>query len=321
MAEARSIWIGYSWTAAPAGVQPRVVSAQWVQRAPWGRTRRIIHPFWVLDYARSDCGLVRVGSPQAPWRRRTARTVHLYPPGTAYWEDASSARSPVLEAYAVFSGGEQAGLGKLVDRRTRFARLADPAGLLERPLHEMALAGQSRQEAGFWRAQAALAEIVDLLRTAARADEGGSGPAWEGAKSARQDGGWTLRPAGVEPSGPHGIVEAARDYFREHLAEGVTIAAVARHLHMSPSAFAHRYAAEAGEPPMAALAALRMDLARNLLLRGLKMDAVASETGFCDAFHFSKAFRRRYGQPPSRFRADFQRRLHPPQEHLDAKPV
>lgn len=354
MAETKPIWIGHSWTAAPAGVLPRVVTAQWAQRPPWPRTRRIVHPFWVLDYARSDCGLVRVGSPRAPWRRRAARTVHLYPPGTPYWEDASTAKAPVMEAYAVFAGGEQAGLGRLVDRRSRFARLADPAGMLEGPLHEMALAGQSRGEAGFWRAQAALAEIIDLLRTAAvRAEDDGSASHSDSATSMglrasaerraacadqtavctpygsptgravcadpaavrtayESGGGWVLRPPGAEAGGPRGIVAAAREFFREHLAERVTIEAAARHLRMSPSAFAHRFTAEAGEPPMAALAGLRMDLARNLLLRGLKMEAVASQTGFCDAFHFSKAFRRRCGVPPSRFRADFQRRLRPP---------
>ena len=331
MSEVKPFWIGHSWTAAPAGVLPRLVTAQWAQRPPWGRTRRIVHPFWVLDYARSDCGLVRVGSPRAPWRRRAARTAHIYPPGTPYWEDASAAKSPVLEAYAVFAGGEQAGLGRLVERSLRFARLADPAGLLEGPLHEMALAGQSRGEDGFWRAQAALAEVLDLLKSAAvpagdgesmcgPLDRGDSGRGARGATalSARRlterqsDGGWVLRPPGAEAGAPRGIVEAAREYFREHLAERVTIAAVARHLRMSPSAFAHRYAAEAGEPPMAALAGLRMDLARNLLLRGLKMDAVASQTGFCDAFHFSKAFRKRCGLPPSRFRGDFWRRLRTP---------
>jgi AraC-like DNA-binding protein len=313
MAETRPLWVGHSWTAAPAGVLPRVVAAQWAQRPPWGRTRRIVHPFWVLDYARSDCGLVRVGSPRAPWRRRAARTVHLYPPGTPYWEDASSAKAPVLEAWATFAGGEQAGLGRFVDRRIRFARLADPAGILERPLHEMALAGQSRGEEGFWRAQAALAEILDLLRTAAMpANEDASDAGSAGATDLRPGAGWVLRPPGAEAGAPRGIVEAARDYFREHLAERVTVAAVARHLRISPSAFAHGFAAEAGEPPMAALAGLRMDLARNLLLRGLKMEAVALQTGFCDAFHFSKAFRRRCGLPPSRFRGDFQRRLRPP---------
>ena len=58
---------------------------------------------------------------------------------------------------------------------------------------------------------------------------------------------------------------------------------------------------------MAALADLRMELAHNLLLRGLKMDAIARQTGFCDAFHFSKAFRKRCGMPPSAFRRDFWR--------------
>jgi len=99
------------------------------------------------------------------------------------------------------------------------------------------------------------------------------------------------RPGGRTAPG-RSLAEAARAFFQTRLSERITIATVARHLLMSPSAFSHSYAREAGQSPMAALADLRMELARNLLLRGLKMDAIARQTGFCDAFHFSKAFRK-----------------------------
>jgi AraC-like DNA-binding protein len=288
-------WIGHAWTTPPAGVLPRVVSAQYGERSAGGATGRIVHKLWVVDYARSDCGLARVGSPRGAWLRREARIVHLYPPGTPYWEDTSAVRGPIREAYVIFAGGEEAGLMGLVDRRRRFARIADPAGLLEGPLHEMALAGQAMGEEGFWRAQAAMARLFDLLHTALRG---------EGEELAM-----VLPPASAPQRGARGIVEAAREFFRDHLGDRITLSAVARHLRMSPSAFSHRYAQEAGEPPMAAVAGLRIDLGRNLLLRGLKMDAIARQAGFCDAFHFSKAFRKRCGLSPSRFRRDYWKTL------------
>jgi AraC-like DNA-binding protein len=287
-------WIGHSWTGAAATVLPRVVSAQYSERPPWGSRGRRLHRLWVLDYARNDCGLARVGSSRAPWQPRRARTANLYAPGTPYWEDPSASAGPLREAWAIFAGGEEAGLAGLLDRRKRWAVIADPAGLLEAPLHEMALAGQSRGEAGFWRAQAALATLMDLLNSATRESDVTRG----------EDACWILRPAGP-PARAAGIVEAAGEYFREHLAQRVTLSAVARHLRMSESAFSHGYAQQAGLSPMAALGAMRIALVRNLLLRGLKMDAIARQAGFCDAFHLSKAFRKHCGVSPSAFRRGF----------------
>jgi len=281
-------WIGYSWTAPRGGVMPRVVSAHYLQQPPRGLTGRIVHKLWVLDYARSDCGRARVGSPRAAWWPRDARTAHLYPPGTPYWEDASGVRGMVREAYVIFVGGDEAGLGRLLGRGRRFARIADPAGRLDEPLHEMATAGHALGEAGFWRAQAAMAAVFELL--------GGAVP--------QADGTFLLPSASGPVNSAEGMVFAADEYFRAHLGDKVTLAAVARHLGMSASAFSHRYAEQAGRSPMGSLAAMRIELAKSLLLRGLKMEAIARQTGFFDAFHFSKAFKKCCGVSPSRFRRD-----------------
>jgi transcriptional regulator GlxA family with amidase domain len=162
---------------------------------------------------------------------------------------------------------------------------------MDERLREMALAGHGLGEAGFWRAQAALAGLFDLLRAAEPQD----------------DGAWSLPAPGSPTRSVEGVAEAAHEFFRAHLAEKVTLAAVAGHLAMSPSAFSHRYARETGRPPMAALTSLRIEFAKGLLLRGLKMEAIAAQTGFYDAFHFSKTFKRLCGVSPSRFRRDFRR--------------
>ena len=287
MAERGLSWIGASWTAPRPRIVPRVVSAHYCERLPWGPTGRIVYRRWVLDYARSDCGLARVGSSRSQWWRREPRMAHLYPPGTPYWEVVSALRGPIREAYVIFDGGLEAGLRRLLNPRGRFGRIADPAGQLDSPLREMAQAGQTLGEDGFWQAQAALARIFDLLAGAAP----------------QADGTFVLPP--VRPASPStkGVVEVAEKFFRAHLAEKVTLAGVARQLGMSVSSFAHQYAAEAGQSPMAALAARRIELAKSLLLRGLKMETVARQTGFFDAFHFSKAFKRHCGLSPSSFRA------------------
>lgn len=291
MSEARQGWIGYSWAAPPRGVTPCVVSANYLERPPHGVTDRIVYKLWVLDYSRSDCGLARVGSLRSRWWPRGPHIAHLYPPGTPYWENMSEVRGPIREAYVLFTGGDEAGLRRLLGRGRRFGRIADPGGRLDGPLYDVALAGHAFGEAGFWRAQAALAGVFDLL-----------------AGAVVQRDGTAVLPAATAPSHDEtqrGLVQAAEDYFRAHLAEKITLEKVARHLAMSPSAFSHRYAAEAGRPPMASLTALRVELAKSLLLRGLKTEAIARQVGFYDAFHFSKMFKKQTGMSPSRFRRSF----------------
>ena len=282
--------IGYSWTAARAGVMPRIVSAYYWEIPSRDVTGRSLHAFWVLDYPRSDGGRVRVGSPRGRWWTREPRVAHLYPPGTPYWEDTSGVRGPIHEAYVMFAGGDEAGLRSLVGRGQCFARVLDEGGQLGGPLHDIALTGHTLGEGGFWKAQAGLAGLFDLL----------------GSAVAQGDGTVVLpgASAGADESAT-GLVGQAEDYFRSHLGETITLAAVARHLAMSPSSFSHRYAQEAGRSPMAALTALRIDLARSLLLRGLKLDAIARQTGFFDAYHLSKTFKKHCGVSPSAFRRGF----------------
>ncbi|NLX57867.1 MAG: helix-turn-helix transcriptional regulator [Phycisphaerae bacterium] len=280
-------WVGHSWTTLRPGVAPRIVSAHYVERPPWGMTGRSLHQFWVLDYARSPCGRVRVGSQRAAWRTREPRTAHLYSPGTPYWEDTTGVRGPIREAWVIFDGGDEAGLRRLFDRGRRWAHLADPAGLLDEPLREMALNGHARGEAAFWQGQAALAGVIDLL-----------------GRAVRQDDMTLLLTAQVEPPADptQDLVRRADDYFQAHLADKITLADVASHLGASSSALSHRYSELTGRSPMAVLAAMRIELSKSLLLRGLKMEVIAQQTGFFDAFHFSKAFKKHCGTSPSRFR-------------------
>lgn len=290
MARTKRIWAGHSWTASPAAVVPRIVSAVHAERPRREATRRIVHDLWVLDYSLGNCGRVRVGSVRNPWRPRGPLIAHLYPPGTPYWENTTSVRTAVRELWALFTGGEEAGLGRLVRRPQRFACIADPGGRLDECLRDMAAAGRDLGEAGFWPAQAALARAIALLLGAA----------------VEQDDGTLLLPAEGEAAEPAtGVAHEVNDYFRAHLGEKVTLASAARHLGMSESSLSHRYAEETGRPPMAALAALRIELAKSLLLRGLKIETIAAQTGFFDAFHLSKVFKRLCGLSPSDFRRGF----------------
>lgn len=280
-------FIGNFWTVEPTLEIPRIVLAHYSDRFPYGKTGPMTRELWILDYARADCGLVRVGSSRKPWLPRKARTAHLYPPGTPYWEDTSEVQGRVHAAYVLFTGDGKAGLRRLLGPSRFFAAIDDPTGRLDVLLYNMALAGNMVGEQGFWRAQALLATLFDML--------GGVVP--------RPDGTFLLSPEDV--AAPRSLAEDVRRYFLNHLGEKITVDEVAEHLGISSSNLSHHFAQETGKSVMAGLMELRIEVAKSLLLRGQKMFTIARQTSFCDGFHFSKAFKKHCGLTPSAFRQDF----------------
>jgi AraC-like DNA-binding protein len=80
---------------------------------------------------------------------------------------------------------------------------------------------------------------------------------------------------------------------------------LARACRLSRSAFAARFAARVGQPPATYLAHVRLDAATDLL-RGtsLPVSLIAENVGYTSEAAFSRAFKRRYGTPPARWRRD-----------------
>ncbi|WP_051452197.1 AraC family transcriptional regulator [Actinospica robiniae] len=82
-----------------------------------------------------------------------------------------------------------------------------------------------------------------------------------------------------------------------------TVAELADRAGMSRSAFAHRFTALVGIPPLAYLTWWRMTAAGRLLQESdVPLSAVARQVGYTSEFAFAKAFRREYGLAPGRFR-------------------
>lgn len=68
---------------------------------------------------------------------------------------------------------------------------------------------------------------------------------------------------------------------------------------MSRSAFAERFLACTGEPPLRYLKHWRLSLARDLLISGSRtVNVTAREVGYASEAAFSRAFRSRFGYPP-----------------------
>jgi hypothetical protein len=92
--------------------------------------KRCFSPLWALDYNRASSVPVRVGSVRRPWRDREARTAHLYPPNTLYWEDFRNGNPGMAGGGILFKGGEVAGLNRLILQGQYYAKFHDIEGKL-----------------------------------------------------------------------------------------------------------------------------------------------------------------------------------------------
>jgi AraC-like DNA-binding protein len=82
-----------------------------------------------------------------------------------------------------------------------------------------------------------------------------------------------------------------------------TVESLARAAGLSRAAFARRFLAELGVPPLRYLAEIRMQLASRLLVEGDEsLASVAAQIGYESEFAFSRAFKRFHGQAPGAFR-------------------
>lgn len=98
-------------------------------------------------------------------------------------------------------------------------------------------------------------------------------------------------------------VARALQLIQEKPAARWTIEALARAASLSRAAFARRFLAEVGVPPLRYVAELRMQRAAELLAEGDRsLASVAAEVGYDSEFAFSRAFKRHTGEAPGAFR-------------------
>lgn len=97
----------------------------------------------------------------------------------------------------------------------------------------------------------------------------------------------------------------ATDALTRNLAMKVDLQALADELGMTYDKFRHEFARVTGLAPLAYRNVRRVETAATLLrITALPLREIAQELGFTDEFHFSRAFRRHFGQPPGYYRRD-----------------
>jgi AraC-like DNA-binding protein len=90
-------------------------------------------------------------------------------------------------------------------------------------------------------------------------------------------------------------------FFDTMLREGFDLERMAAELSVSRRALGYKFKEIFGTSPAKAFMSWRVGKAASLLENGASVKAAASFAGFADQFHFSKAFSREMGFPPSQF--------------------
>jgi len=175
---------------------------------------------------------------------------------------------------------------RLIPPRLGFARFGDPQGVLTDAMRAMSELAETRRDDGYFAVMGAFMGVIELLLKAVPVDEGV----------------YEVRRTGQAPLNDPLILKV-RAYLADHFHEPVSREQIARQVGASISTVERHYLVSMGEPLMKTVMRLRINRARELLATGCTVKEVGEATGFYDAFHFSKAFKRAVGISPSRFRS------------------
>jgi AraC-like DNA-binding protein len=92
-------------------------------------------------------------------------------------------------------------------------------------------------------------------------------------------------------------------YIQAHFADSLSVDELASACNLSVSALERRFKKHLGKTPHQYIVQVRLEHARRLLMEtGKPVGTIALETGFADHSHFTRAFSKHFGSPPSGLR-------------------
>ncbi len=109
---------------------------------------------------------------------------------------------------------------------------------------------------------------------------------------------------GQQEQKPH-YVDLAKNYIRVNYMNRITSENVAANVGVSLRYLSRLFKASTGSGVQDYLISTRLSHAKRLLSQGLSVNETAFQSGFNDAFHFSKAFKKATGISPSEYKKQF----------------
>lgn len=102
----------------------------------------------------------------------------------------------------------------------------------------------------------------------------------------------------------HGAVGKARAFIAEHISANLSLEEVAEHVGMNPSYLSVLFKEVLGETYIRYVTRERMELAKKLLSKGVKVNDVCEQVGYHSYRHFSEVFKKFTGCTPGQYKEE-----------------
>ncbi|GHO90577.1 AraC family transcriptional regulator [Reticulibacter mediterranei] len=99
------------------------------------------------------------------------------------------------------------------------------------------------------------------------------------------------------------------DYIYDHLSDKLSLSALSGLVGMSPYYFARQFKQTTGKSPHQYILSLRIEQAKQQILRGASLAQITERLGFADQSHLSRAFKRVTGLSPLAFREEYRKNV------------
>lgn len=241
---------------------------------------------WWLECYSAFAGDIYFLTPRAKKRgTREKNSIHLYAPGCKLREDTRNADLPLRETFIHFRKGEIFGLTEFTGYKSKFCRFLDPGEKVISMMLEAAEVSALKGDAAFWLVQSIMIKCVYyMLNSSVKISEDT----------------YEIRDKPTSPE--EKLVIKAENFMRKNISSNITNSDIAEFLNMSESSFCHKFKTAAGISPNARFAEMRIDAAKNLLLKGSRLKNIAEAIGFKNEFYLSKTFKKITGVSPKDFR-------------------
>ncbi|MBD0383828.1 response regulator [Paenibacillus sp. WST5] len=107
--------------------------------------------------------------------------------------------------------------------------------------------------------------------------------------------------AGNEVTKPNSVARA-RQFIEQNCTRDLSLLEVAEHVGMNPTYFSVLFKEEVGESYIKYVTRYRMELAKSLLGKGLKVNEVSEKVGYHTYRHFSEVFKKYTGATPGQYK-------------------